>query len=211
MICSLISTHKSPKWIKLFLIMCPIDLYYNFMLRSLYDMDSVKRITQLHENIILIYSSFVSFEVLFQRIKNLQNIQIYFEWFFLLVYIIYIVITVFLKLFDTYGLERLKRMRENDISVYLSLMSFVTLFQIVKSSKYTKIFWMMYSMDLYYNPWVIQPLWHEFAPKHEYKCIKNGTSLIRLFIFCIICGHILTYKITKIYNAILNHVLRYFI
>jgi hypothetical protein len=63
---------------------------------------------------------------------------------------------------------------------------------------------MMYSMSLYYNHCVIELLRHKFAPKYEYKCIKNDTFLSRLFVFCIIGGHILTHKITKMYNVFLN-------
>jgi hypothetical protein len=59
--------------------MSPIDLYYNFMLLSLYNTNSVKKLTQMHENNISIYSSFVSFETSFQRIKIHSNVQIYFE------------------------------------------------------------------------------------------------------------------------------------
>jgi hypothetical protein len=53
-------------------------------------------------------------------------------------------------------------MYKNNIIVYSSFQSFVALFQLIKSPKYTMIFFMISSsMGLYYNHCMLEPFGHE--------------------------------------------------
>jgi hypothetical protein len=59
------------------------------------------------------------------------------------------------------NVKRLTQIYKNNISVYSSFLSFVAKFQLIKSPKYTMIFFMISSLVLYYNHCMIDPLGHE--------------------------------------------------
>jgi hypothetical protein len=85
-----------------------------------------------------------------------------------------------LDIYDMNSVERLTQMLKNSISVYTSFVSFVVSFQYIKSSKYIEIFWMMSSMDLYYNISVLEPLWYKLRRKMNINALTVLLSLVYL-------------------------------
>jgi hypothetical protein len=62
------------------------------------------------------------------------------------------------NIYDTNNVERLTQMDTSNILVYSSFISSVASFQLIKSPKYIKFFQIMYSMSIYYNHCMIEPL-----------------------------------------------------
>jgi hypothetical protein len=85
------------------------------------------------------------------------------------------------------------------IKTFFSLfefLSFLSSFQLIILSKYSKLFQMISTICIHYNNYVLEPLWYEASWK-IHKCIKTVFSLFEL---CFICSIILRHKITKIHK-----------
>jgi hypothetical protein len=72
-------------------------------------------------------------------------------------------------------------------------------------------FLMIYSVGLYYNHHVLEPLGPELWKKMNINVLKTKKKFVCLFKFSTICSLILTHKITKIYKIIFKDVLYSFI
>jgi hypothetical protein len=82
-----------------------------------------------------------------------------------------------------------------------------SLIAIHKSSKCTKLFWMMSTIRLCYNRCILEPLWH----KSRWMIDTTLKMYFSLFEFYIIFCPISIYKITEIRNVVLNNVFDLFI
>jgi hypothetical protein len=122
------------------------------LLSKYYTTNRVERLTQIYLNIILVYSSFVSFGPSFQPIPKYTKIFRMMSsrsWY----YNIFLFEPLWYKLRIKMNINALKT--EHLMSIYSSFTSFVTLFYHTKSPKFTKSFWMMSPISLYYNRCVL--------------------------------------------------------
>jgi hypothetical protein len=71
-------------------------------------------------------------------------------------------------------------MYKNNISVYSSVLSFITTFQLIKSPKYTQLFKIMHSMGLYDNHCILELLGHELRASMIINALK---TLFFLFVY----------------------------
>jgi hypothetical protein len=89
-----------------------------------------------------------------------------------------IIIIAFSNLYNIDNVEGLTQMYKNKFSVYSSSQSFLASFQLIKSQKYTMIFFMISYVGLYYNHPVLEPFGHECRTKMNTNTMK--TVLLQL-------------------------------
>jgi hypothetical protein len=81
-------------------------------------------------------------------------------------------IIAFSNIYNMDDVKRLTQIYKNNISVSLSFLPFVSSFQPIKSQKNIIIFFMMFSVGLYYNHYVVEPLGHELRTNMNTNALK---------------------------------------
>jgi hypothetical protein len=108
---------------------------------------------------------------------NHKNAQCYFK---LCLLIIYNVIITFSNLYSRDNFERLTQVYKNNISFYSN---FLASFQLIKSSKHTKIFLMISSVSLFYNYCVFETFTYECRTNMNTNTLKTIFFSVSLFKF----------------------------
>jgi hypothetical protein len=110
----------------------------------------------MHKNYILVYSSYVSFIDSYQLVKSPK----YRKKYWMMSCMDYIIFACS----GRYDKKLCTKMNTNALEtillklVYSSFLSFVALFQHVKSLKCIKLFWMMSNINLYYTHYFLEAL-----------------------------------------------------
>jgi hypothetical protein len=78
---------------------------------------------------------------------------------------------------------------------YSSFVSFEVSFKYIKSSKCTKLFKIMYSMNLYYNIYVLEPLGHRLRAKMNTNALE---TMLILFVYSSFLSFVTSFKHIKL-------------